>query len=146
MAGVFFDTTLYVKALRTGDLTFLSTRSLRRSVGDKDLPVWLSAVVLEELYAGASDIKARKLLEKVERDYQNMNRLIVPQQSDWATAGKLLNKLARKYGLEQIGRSRLVNDTLIAITAARTGTCVLTANAKDFAKIGEFKKFDWVIA
>lgn len=45
--------------------------------------------------------------------------------------------------LEQIGKGRLTNDTLIAMTAARNGLSLLTSNSKDFARIAEFRSFIW---
>ncbi|MCC6327585.1 MAG: type II toxin-antitoxin system VapC family toxin [Acidobacteria bacterium] len=145
MAGIFFDTTVYIRAFRTGDPGIFSERSIARFGAGPSVPVWMNAVVSEELYAGASDAKARKLLAKMEKDFEKVKRLIVPLQSDWANAGQLLNKLAKRYGFEHIGRSRLVNDVLIAMTAARTGTMVLTENARDFSRIEEFRKFKWKV-
>jgi predicted nucleic acid-binding protein len=69
--------------------------------------------------------------------------VLVPNLSDWASAGKVLARLAAKYGYERIGRARLTNDALIAISAARTGITVLTANSRDFARIAEFRAFSW---
>ena len=64
---------------------------------------------------------------------------------DWVGAGRILAKIGAKYGFDHIGRSRLTNDTLIAVSAARLGIQVLTANAKDYARIAEFRQFDWKI-
>jgi plasmid stabilization system protein ParE len=41
------------------------------------------------------------------------------------------------------GRSRLTNDTLMAVSCSRTGGRVITANPKDVAKIVECRKLDW---
>jgi predicted nucleic acid-binding protein len=49
MSAVLFDTSIYITALRVGDDAALR---LRRVAGGA--PVWLSSVVLEELYAGVS--------------------------------------------------------------------------------------------
>lgn len=108
-----------------------------------NLPVWLSAVVLEELYAGTSDEKARKVVANLETSFAKINRLLVPLQSDWTTTGKILNKIGQKYGFERIGKGRLTNDTLLAMTVARSGMSLLTGNAKDFARIAEFKNLSW---
>jgi predicted nucleic acid-binding protein len=37
----------------------------------------------------------------------------------------------------------LTNDALIALSAARLGITVITANARDFAKLAEFRPFHW---
>jgi len=107
-----------------------------------EAPLWLSSVVLEELYAGASEAAVRAL-ERLEHDFEKAKRVLVPNLSDWTSAGKVLARLAAKYGYERIGRARLTNDALIAMSAARTGITVLTANSRDFARIAEFRAFSW---
>ena len=49
MQPVLFDSSIYISALRTGNEAGLTLKRLTA-----DAPVWLSSVVLEELYAGAS--------------------------------------------------------------------------------------------
>jgi predicted nucleic acid-binding protein len=82
-------------------------------------------------------------VERLEHDFEKAKRVLVPNLSDWASAGKVLARLAAKYGYERIGRARLTNDALIAMSAARTGITVLTANSRDFARIAEFRAFSW---
>jgi len=146
LPGAIFDTSVYVRAFRTGDLNALSLRSIPSNVKGERAPVWLSVVVLEELLAGASDQSAKKALAELERDFQGVNRLLVPTQNDWKNTGTILNKIGQKYGFERIGKSRLTNDALIALSAARNGLNILTVNAKDFAQISEFTTFSWEIA
>ena len=67
----------------------------------------------------------------------------MPALADWAETGKVLARLATKYGYEQIGRGRLTNDALIATSAGRVGITVITANAIDFARLSEFGLFTW---
>ncbi len=107
------------------------------------MPVWLSVVVLQELYSGASSISSKRNLVKLEHNFDKANRLLVPLKTDWISAGKILNNIGEKYGFELIGKARLTNDALIAMTAARNGMTLFTANAKDFGKIAEFRAFDW---
>jgi predicted nucleic acid-binding protein len=105
-------------------------------------PVWLSSVVLEELYAGA-DRRDHRIVARLERDFDKAGRILVPSLSDWTSAGKILSRLGAKFGYEQIGKSRLTNDSLIAASAARTGIVVLTLNPRDFARISEFCPLQW---
>jgi predicted nucleic acid-binding protein len=105
-------------------------------------PIWLSSVVLEELYAGAED-RDRHIVERLERDFDKARRVLVPNLSDWTQAGKVLARLAAKYDYEQIGQGRLTNDALIAMSAARTGITVITANRRDFSRLAEFRSFQW---
>jgi predicted nucleic acid-binding protein len=136
VAGIILDTSVYIMAIRNGDLGILAQRRTARA------PLWLSAVVLEELYAGA-DPPLRKKLEKFEHDFDKIGRLLVPILSDWTLTGNVLGKIGEKYGYEQIGRARLTNDTLLASSVARRGFTLLTVNAKDFARISEFIPLDW---
>jgi predicted nucleic acid-binding protein len=137
MQPVLFDSSIYILALRTGEDAALTLRRLAA-----DAPVWLSSVVLEELYAGVST-RARHAVERLERDFHRAKRVLVPNLSDWTLTGKVLARLAAKYDSEQIGRGRLTNDALIAMSAGRLGITVITANARDFRKLAEFRSFQW---
>jgi len=55
----------------------------------------------------------------------------------------MLAKVGAKYGFERIGRGRLTNDALLAASAARSGIEVITANARDFARLAEFCPLQW---
>jgi predicted nucleic acid-binding protein len=134
---ILFDSSLYIESLRRGGgASLLLQRWARES------PLWLSSVVLEELYAG-SPPAGQAAVEKLERDFERAKRILVPSVSDWAAAGKVLAKIGRKYGYEQIGKTRLTNDALIAMSAARAGITIYTANPRDFARLAEFRAFSW---
>ncbi|HWG18719.1 MAG TPA: type II toxin-antitoxin system VapC family toxin [Acidobacteriaceae bacterium] len=133
---ILFDSSLYIRALRDDDAALLVQRWARET------PLWLSVVVLEELYAGAARNDWR-ILEKLERDFERAKRILVPGLGDWSVAGRMLAGVAEKYGFERIGRARLTNDALIAASAGRAGITVLTANGRDFAKLAEFCPVQW---
>ena len=139
MQPVLFDSSIYISALRTGEDAALTLRRLAA-----DAPVWMSSVVLEELYAGVS-VRARHVVERLERDFDRARRVLVPNLGDWTQTGKVLARLAAKYDYEQIGRGRLTNDALIAMSAGRLGITVMTANARDFRKLAEFRSFQWQV-
>ncbi len=139
MAAVLFDSSVYITAIRRGGLAVPLARTFGHGVH-----VWLSAVVLEELYAGASK-KDQETIEFLERDFRAVNRVLVPNITDWALAGQILARLAAKYSYEEIGRGRLTNDALIATSAGRQGVMILTKNDSDFARIAEFRTFRWEI-
>lgn len=139
MQSALFDTSIYVAALRGGDDGVLSIRRL-----DSASVVWLSAVVLEELYAGAGD-RGRHLVERLERDFDRAKRVLVPNLGDWTEAGRVLSRLAAKYDYEQIGPGRLTHDALIAMSAGRRGIRVLTTNEGNFRRLAEFGSFQWQV-
>jgi predicted nucleic acid-binding protein len=144
MAGIVFDTSVYIAALRQGDSSLLSLRRASRLGAEKSLPLWLSVVVLEELYVGAADSKARKIFEAMEYDFTKIGRLLVPQRTDWVLAGQILSNVGKKYGYDLISKSRMTNDALIAMSVANRGFTVFTKNANDFQKISEFRRFQWL--
>jgi predicted nucleic acid-binding protein len=132
-----FDSSIYVNAFRVaGEATLLFQR------WEQEAPLWLSSVVLEELYAGA-DQTASRILTKLEHDFEVAGRILTPTPGDWTRAGKLLAKLGKQYGYEEIGQARLVNDALIATSASRRGLTVITANHRDFARLAEFCSLRW---
>ena len=140
MQPALLDTSIYISALRRGDQAAVG---LRRVAANS--PLWLSAVVLEELYAGAGE-RERRVLERLERDFDRAKRILVPSQRDWTDTGKVLARLAAKYGFEQIGQGRLTNDALIAMSAGRLGVRVITANQRDYSRLAEFRTFQWEVA
>src|SRR6516225_811909 len=137
MQPALFDTSIYISALRRGGDAVLATRRLAA-----DAPLWLSSVVLEELYAVAGD-RERRVVERLARGFDRVKRILVPNISDWTQAGKVLARLATKYGYEQIGQGRLTNDALMAISAGRLGIQLLTANERDFRRLAEFRPIQW---
>ncbi len=134
---ILFDSSVYITALRQG-----SASSILLQRWARESPLWLSSVVLEELYAGA-DPADRRILEKLERDFERANRVLVPNLGDWSFAGKILAAVAQKYGYERIGRARLTNDALIATSAARNGITVISTNSRDFALLAQFCPVQW---
>jgi predicted nucleic acid-binding protein len=140
MQPALFDSSIYISALRQGSDAALA---LRRLAADSRL--WLSSVVFEELYAGASDLD-RHAVERLERDFDKAQRILVPNLSDWTQVGKVLARLAGKYHYERIGQGPLTNDALIAMSAGRLGITVITANERDFSKLAEFRPFQWRVS
>lgn len=61
------------------------------------------------------------------------------------SAGRVLARLARKFDYEIIGRGRLTNDALLAMSAARCGGTIITANERDFARLSQFRRFHWLV-
>lgn len=132
-----FDSSVYISGIRRGDDAVMAQRRL-----SPDTLLWLSSVVLEELYAGAIG-QIRDSVERLEHDFERARRILVPNLSDWTHTGRVLARMAAKYGYEKIGQGRLTNDALIAMSAARIGARVITINERDFRKLAEFRSFQW---
>ena len=136
MAGqplkLLLDTSIYIPFINKG----ISNPVLDLGPGRSLL--FMSAVVLEELYAGAQDPASIKLLDKLYDVFVSANRLTVPDGRDWQKAGKIIAQLERKYGFEGKFLARITHDILIALCARRIGATVVTNNTKDFLRIREF--------
>jgi hypothetical protein len=64
-------------------------------------------------------------------------------QSDWTVSGQVLALIGEKYGYEKVGRARMTNDSLIAMSASRSGIIVQIANDIDYRLTAEFRPFQW---
>ncbi len=134
-----FDSSIYITAMRAGDEAVLTLRHWA-----SDAPLWLSAVVLEDLYAGVKS-RDRKVLERLEHDFGRARRILVPTLGDWTQAGRALARLGVAYGYEQIGKGRLTNDALIAMSAGSHGITVIAANERDFGRLRKFRPFAYEV-
>jgi len=107
----------------------------------------LSAVVLMELSASAKDQTQRKLYEQLFQTYRCDNTLIVPNEDDWLFASKVLYWLTQDRRKSSGGKlekllpgnsQRMALDVLLAVSARRWKTAVVTENWKDFKSIQRF--------
>jgi len=112
MAKITYDTNIFIRYKK---------QPLPRSF-------YMSAVVLQELVAGAIDAARIKDLERTRHKFQSANKLLVPNEEDWWQAGLVLNALQRGRRSRKTGRIpkmsaaeryRIINDVLIARTAKR---------------------------
>ena len=140
MGFALFDSSVYISGIRRGNDAVMAQRRL-----SPDTLLWLSSVVLEELYAGAAG-RVRDSVERLEHDFERGGRILVPNLGDWTQTGRVLAGVAAKYGYEKIGQGRLTNDALIAMSAARIGARVIAANERDFRKLAEFRSFQWEVS
>lgn len=108
---------------------------------------WLSAVVLQELAAGARGEHEVRKLESLAKTARKEGRLLVPTGDDWFYTGRVLNALwrgvrsrrdARPHAIDRGEQQRLVRDVLIARSARRANAPVVTYNGGGFQKIRRF--------
>jgi len=106
-----------------------------------------SAVVMMELMLSAKDDTERRLYERVYRDSQHDESLIVPNDADWLLASKILFWLTKRRRRVEGGRLRRLNpgmsqrmalDALLAASARRWKAAVITENWNDFKAIQHF--------
>jgi len=100
-----------------------------------------------ELAANANDASHRKVYERLFKTYRNDNALIVPNEDDWMLASKVLYWLTQDRRKNSGGRlrkllpgssQRMALDTLLAVSARRWKTTVVTENWNDFKSIQRF--------
>lgn len=115
--------------------------------GMSRVPGIVSAVVIEELAAGARDTAEVRRLGTMRAVAENDGLLLTPDGEDWYHAGKVLNSLYRglrssrspePVSIPREEQQRLLRDVLIARSAKRVNAAVATYNVRDFEKIQRF--------
>jgi predicted nucleic acid-binding protein len=133
---IIFDTNVYIEAIRLGPAAELSQLLL------SSVPrMYLSAVVAQELYAGALDPLGERLVATFVSQTERTGRIIVPTYRDWKEAGRVLGTINRQEPAERTRIPRLVNDVLLALSAVQNGATLCTFNGEDFRLIARYKKF-----
>ena len=89
MAGVVFDTNIWIG--------YKPTKLPNNLV--------MSAVVLLELVAGASDGAVLKGLEASRKQYEKEDKLLIPTGEDWFRAGKILNSFLHNLKAQSGGKT-----------------------------------------
>ena len=102
---------------------------------------YLSSIVVEELYAGALDAAAIRLVERHVGALEKAGRLINPTFQDWKEAGKLIAQITRKEPGRKPKIQQMLNDILLAFSARRIGADLFTFNRDDFELILRYKPF-----
>jgi predicted nucleic acid-binding protein len=126
---VIFDSSILIDHLRTNC-------HAQRMVTLDDL-VRCSAVVLAELWRGATTQAEQLFLRALERNFP----VFPPTEKNWLESGRLLLKMQRDYGFEGRNLRDLHFDVLIALTARSHGATLITTNRADFELIREYRGF-----
>jgi predicted nucleic acid-binding protein len=126
------DTNLYIDAIRDP----LQERALERFLERNAPMTYMSAVVMQELRAGAvTDAQAKALQDGIFDSFERRNRVAAPSAIAFKECGRILAAMFRQDGVAFKERPRsLVNDILIAITCRESGFTLLTADG-DFETI-----------
>ena len=130
----------------TYDTSVIISRKVMDLPGLPGSYLW-SAVVLMELMTSARDESQRKLYERLFRQYQQDNSLIVPDESDWLLTSRILYWLTQSRRRSTKGTLRrlpagasqsMALDVLIAVSARRWRATVVTDNWTDFKAIQRY--------
>jgi predicted nucleic acid-binding protein len=133
------DTHLYIDALRSEE-----GRDALTVFQDAFAPfLYFSAVVAQELRAGAPAKAAAKLDAALFAPYERRGRLITPSYTAWKETGRVLAELVAPAQWRSMTRS-FVNDVLLAVSCREAGAVLVTGNTRDFARIASVRRFDFV--
>ena len=134
---ILLDTNIYLFAMRSEDgAAFFEKRFLPLV-----FQTYLSGVVVEELYAGALDSQAVRLVERYVGALERADRVIAPSFQDWKEAGKIIARITRKEPALKSKTQQILNDILLALCARRIGADLHTFNRDDFELIRRHKPF-----
>jgi len=124
---VILDTSILVDYLRTGQHQdrMNSLAGILRN----------SAVVLAELWRGASKPAERAYLRTLEKNLP----VLVPSKQNWLDSGELLSQMRQDRGFTPEKLRNLHFDVLIALTARSHGARLVTSDRSDFELIASYK-------
>jgi predicted nucleic acid-binding protein len=118
------DTSVLLAAIRRPERWPALLRSLQAG------QIWLSSVVLAELYAGTRSPEDRLILDRIATAMRRVDRFLTPDDGDWIRAGRLIARQVRLHGALR-PRDHLA-DVLILVSAARLRGVVVTVNLRHF--------------
>jgi predicted nucleic acid-binding protein len=125
---VIFDTSVFVDHLRTG-------RHQQRIQSVTGL-IRTSAVVLAELWRGASKPAEREFLRALEKNHP----VLTPTEGNWLESGQLLAKINADKGFTPDKLRDLHFDVLIGLSARSHGARLITSNRSDFELIHGYRR------
>ena len=136
------DTNLFIRAYRN-EADRVALESLLQAFAPS---CYLPVIVALELLAGVrSAADERKLDRHLIGGFERRNRILTPSTSNWIESGRVLRALARDEGLalSRVSQSS-GNDIPFSLTCREQGTVLITNNHRDFARIREHAKFEFV--
>jgi predicted nucleic acid-binding protein len=126
---VIFDSSILVDQLR-------ANRHIQR-IDFLDELVRTSAVVLAELWRGATTRAEQVFLRNLERKYP----IFTPTEKNWLESGEILGDIVRDRGFQGSKLRDLHFDVLIALTVRSNGARLITSNRADFELIRGYRDF-----
>ena len=134
---VLLDTNVYLDALKS----VAGATRFERQFLPLMFQTYLSSIVVEELYAGALDERAVRLIERQVGALERVGRVITPLFEDWKKAGKLVAAITRREPGRRPKVQQMLNDILLALGARRMGADLYTLNRDDFTLIRRYQPF-----
>jgi len=124
------DTSVFVDHLRTG--------CHKERIESLTGLIRTSAVVLAELWRGATTRIDRQMIQEIEERHP----ILTPTEKNWLESGRILAKIYADKGYKPKKLRDLHFDVLIALTARSHGAKLITSNRADFELIREYREFE----
>jgi len=134
---IVLDTNVYLFAMKSAEGASFFERHFLPAV----FQTYLSSIVVEELYAGALDAGAVRLVERHVGALERAGRVLTPTFQEWKEAGKLIARITLKEPGQKPKIQQMLNDVLLALSARRIGADLFTFNREDFELIRRHKSF-----
>jgi predicted nucleic acid-binding protein len=96
--------------------------------------------------SGVASGDGRKNVEIIVRPFERGGRIITPGHSIWKETGEILSLLRIRKPELKTKLSKMINDTLIAMSARSIGATVITLNHSDFEAIKSVRNFSYMAA
>jgi predicted nucleic acid-binding protein len=127
------DTNLYIYAFRDEGWG----EALDRFSSEHLPSIYLHAVVVQELLAGAIDIKKeRSIHSNLITPFERKGRIVTPSYRAWRRTGEIMARLIqRKLASPGSFARSFQNDCLLAASCQEQGATLITNNTSDFELI-----------
>lgn len=136
------DSNIYIRALRDAEFAPRLAEFEQAALPT----LWVSAVVLFEVAAGAADERAeQRFTRRMLRPFRDRARLLIPGAQTWESAARIDRQLRRsRRHLDKLRSRSFMNDMLLAAQCREIGATLITANAADFALMDRAVGFRYV--
>jgi predicted nucleic acid-binding protein len=124
---VVFDTSIFIGQLRHGQY--------QDRIDSLTGLIRISAVVLAELWRGATKPAERKVLQALQKNHP----IWVPTKQNWRDSGELLGQVREDRGFTPEKLRNLHFDVLIALTVLSHGARLVTSDRADFQLITSYR-------
>ena len=132
MAKFAIDTSVYISAFRDVQKAAELKGFLAASLSS----TFLSAVVVQELRAGALTDRQREAFDEVVGPFGRRGRIFAPTPKAFDECGRILADFSVKDGIKVAATRRsFVNDVLLAVSCREHGLVLITENEADFKAI-----------
>jgi predicted nucleic acid-binding protein len=131
------DTNIFIDGFRSDESQAEVFAFLNRA-----LPfTFLSAVVMQELAAGARTTQAARDVEQgVFEPFERRRRVFAPSSTAFAESGRVIATVAAREGWQLLDDNpSLLNDALIAVSCREQGITLITRDG-DFKRLSPFVK------